>query len=82
MSGVWKAQCGEFLIGGLEGDFLMVSMIIPRWDFRSKVPKCKSQEMSLLDWGVVGNPPSIKKRVFKKKSVEHFSRHRPIVAIF
>ncbi len=66
MSGVLKAQCGEFLIGWLEGNFSMVSMIIPRWVFRSKVPKCKSRDVCLLDWGVVGDPPSFQNVYLKK----------------
>jgi hypothetical protein len=49
------------LIGWLEGSFLIVSMIIPRWVFRSKVPKCKSQNMSLLDWDVVDGPSKLSK---------------------
>jgi hypothetical protein len=55
MSGVWKAQCGEFLIGWLEGNFWIASMIIPRWVFRAKVPKCKSQDV-FLDWMLLGTP--------------------------
>ncbi len=63
MSGVWEAQCGEFFIGWLEGDFLIVSMIIPRWVFRSKVPKCKSQEMCLLDWVLLRALQALKMRI-------------------
>jgi hypothetical protein len=69
MSGVWEAQCGEFLIGWLDGNCWIVSMIIPRLIFRSKVPKCKSQDMSLLDWMLL--TPTIK-NAYLKKSVELF----------
>jgi hypothetical protein len=61
MSGFERDSAASFLIGWLEGSFLIVSMIIPRWVFRSKVPKCKSQNMSLLDWDVVDGPSKLSK---------------------
>jgi hypothetical protein len=66
MSGVWKAQCGGVLIGWLEGNIWMVSMII-RWVLRSKVPEFKSQEMSLLDWVLLTHQAL--KNVYLKKSL-------------
>jgi hypothetical protein len=49
----------SFLIGWMEGNFLIVSMIIPRWCILGKSTKVQVTRNVSSRLGVVGDPPSI-----------------------